>query len=137
MFWLGATGALALVIYVTFLGTGEPFYQFMRRTGIYGYFLGTVVALALSGLIAIRAGKRHRQPKLTGLGQWQVILAAAPFVLGIINLTFKAVWGDVQWVDRTENAIEWIAAALMQLGIAISYLIWKQSGFSRYDTPSK
>ena len=40
----GTCGALALILYVTFLGTQAPFYEFMRRFGIYLYFLFSVIA---------------------------------------------------------------------------------------------
>lgn len=40
----GLFGALALLLYVAFLGTKTPFYEFMRRFGIYFYFLGTATA---------------------------------------------------------------------------------------------
>ena len=36
---LGVSSAFALILYVTFLGTQAPFYEFMRRFGIYFYFL--------------------------------------------------------------------------------------------------
>jgi hypothetical protein len=50
IFVSGAVGALALIVYVTFLGTKEPFYEFMRRFGIYFYFLGTALAQLLLAL---------------------------------------------------------------------------------------
>ena len=40
----GLVGSLALIVYVTFLGTKEPFYEFMRRVGIYFGYLGTALA---------------------------------------------------------------------------------------------
>ena len=46
---------IAFIVYVTFLGTKEPIYEFMRRTGIYfgfagGAFAQLFVALAMCGL---------------------------------------------------------------------------------------
>ena len=40
----GVAGALFLIIYVTFLGSEGAVYDFMRRFGVYLYFLFTVVA---------------------------------------------------------------------------------------------
>ena len=97
----GTIGALALIVYVTFLGTTEPIYEFMRRFGIYFYFLGTVlaqlfVALSLRGIRAEALGK------LPDALLW---LSASPFAFGIINLVQKAVLADAT-ADALENSIE-------------------------------
>ena len=40
----GVVGAIALIIYVSYLASNDPFYEIMRRYGIYFYFLGTAIA---------------------------------------------------------------------------------------------
>ena len=53
---VGVTGSLFLILYVTFLGSEEPFYEFMRRYGVYMYFALNVIALlGLVGTLKLRA----------------------------------------------------------------------------------
>lgn len=113
----GAVGALALVLYVTFLGTTGPFYEFMRRFGIYFYFLGTV----LSQILLTWSMPRSR------LRSVMLAVIAAPFVLGLLNLVQKAVLADS---DNIENRIEWIAAVLMQVWFVLLYFAWRKSGIA-------
>jgi hypothetical protein len=113
----GVAGAVALVLYVTFLGTKQPFYEFMRRFGIYFYFLGT----ALSQLLLTLDMPRSR---LRSVMLWVI---ATPFALGVINLVQKAILADT---DGIENSIEWSAALLMQIWFVLLYFVWRRSGFT-------
>ncbi|HNP66228.1 MAG TPA: hypothetical protein PKH39_20040 [Woeseiaceae bacterium] len=120
----GVVGALALIVYVTFLGTNHPVYEFMRRFGIYFYFLGTALAQLLLTLCIERSRLR------------QVMLAIVlmPFVLGIANLFLKPVLVDP---DGFENAIEWVAAFLMQCWFALLFVAWRRTGLIvRVETDS-
>lgn len=121
----GYAGALALVIYLTFLGTTEAFYEFMRRFGIYFYFLGTVVAQVLTALsvrsIAASGSRLRRQA--TAL----LALSLLPIVLGLANFAQKAV---IENHDPIENSIEWIAALSMQSFFVVLYFAWRGTGFS-------
>ena len=122
--WLGTGASLALVLYVTFLGTHEPFYEFMRRFGIYLYFLFTIVAqivLALSLLRLPLVGVLRRLVRV------QLGLALLPFALGALNTTLKATLADP---DPVENVIEWNVALLMQLYIVLSWIGWRHTGFA-------
>ena len=47
VFWLGAVGALFLVLYVTWLGTEGEWYRWLRRYGVTVYFGGTSLAQLL------------------------------------------------------------------------------------------
>jgi hypothetical protein len=65
----GVAGALFLIVYVTFLGTQGPVYDFMRRFGVYLYFLFTVVAqliLVAKGRRAHSFRARHTEPGFEG-----------------------------------------------------------------------
>ena len=97
----GITGALALIVYTTFLGTKEPFYEFMRRFGIYLYFLGITLAQLFVALSLRRSGIAlfGRIPTV------MLSLSLAPFALGILNLVQKAVL-DYETADALENSIE-------------------------------
>ncbi len=124
--YAGIVGGVSLIIYVTFLGTQQPFYEFMRRFGIYGYFLGVAVAqltLAISLLMVHSKTARfdgHRQ------GTPLVWLAALPFALGILNLILRATLEDP---DMWENRIEWVAALIMQLYFLFLWNAWRVTGF--------
>lgn len=114
--FFGVTGAIALVIYVSYLASNHPFYEFMRRFGIYFYFLGT----ALAQLIFTLALKRHR---LRAAMLWIIGL---PFLLGILNLILKLILEDT---DSIENQIEWVSALLMQTWFVLLYFEWRRSQF--------
>jgi len=122
--WLGAGASLALVLYVTFLGTHEPFYEFMRRFGIYLYFLFTIVAQIV---LARSLLKLPLDGVLRRLARVQLGLALLPFALGALNTTLKATLADP---DPVENIIEWNVALLMQLYIVLSWIGWRHSGFA-------
>jgi hypothetical protein len=123
---LGTGGALFLVLYVTFLGTQEPFYEVMRRFGIYFYFALTVVAQILLALKSKQLSTALRMPSIIRIANIQLALASAPFALGVLNLTLKATLADP---DPAENVIEWISALLMHLFFVLSYISWRDSGF--------
>lgn len=113
----GLAGSLALIVYVSFLGTTQPFYEFMRRFGIYFYFLGTV----LSQLLLTLAMQRSR------LSRTMLMLCLSPFILGIINLLQKVI---IVAPNNIENRIEWISSLLMQAWFIVLFFAWKRSGFS-------
>ena len=123
---LGGGGALALIVYVTFLGTQEPFYEFMRRFGIYFFFLLTVLAQLDQSLRMRRYARQFNHASLLRITRVQLALVALPFALGALNLTLKAILQDA---DKPENAIEWIAVLAMQSHIILTYFAWRASGF--------
>jgi len=122
--WLGTGASVALVLYVTFLGTHEPFYEFMRRFGIYLYFLFTIVAQIV---LARALLKLPLEAGLRRLARVQLGLALLPFALGALNTTLKATLADP---DPVENVIEWNVALLMQVYVVLSWIGWRRSGFA-------
>jgi len=123
---VGCGGALALLLYVTFLGTQAPFYEIMRRFGIYLYFLFTVVAQILLARQTIRLSTNLQLPKSRKIGEIQLAMSLMPLVLGILNLILKSVLEDF---DQGENTIEWISALLMHIYFVLTYFVWQESGF--------
>jgi hypothetical protein len=117
IFASGVIGAVALVLYVTFLGTKQPFYEFMRHFGIYFYFLGTTLSQILLTLAIPRS--RLRTAML-----WVI---ATPFVLGVLNLVQKAL---LSHPDNIENRIEWTAALLMQVWFVQLFIAWRRAGLT-------
>jgi len=112
----GMVGAVALILYVTYLGTKEPFYELMRRFGIYIYFLGTGIAQIVLTLALERS--RWRQAML-----WVVV---TPWLLGLANFVQKALRTDP---DMMENTIEWVVSLLMQVWFLLLYVGWRKTGF--------
>ncbi len=114
----GLSGAAALVIYTLTLGSQTPLYEFMRRFGIYFFFLGTIVAQLLTTLwlrTPAAAGGQVLRPRVNAL----LVLALVPVALGVLNFAGKAVLEDP---DLMENRIEWSAALIMQSWFMMFYL---------------
>lgn len=112
----GLVGAAALILYVSFLGTKEPFYEFMRRFGIYLYFLGTGIAQIV--LTLGLEDSRWRRGML-----W---VLAVPWALGLLNFAQKAVRDDSRGL---ENAIEWIVSVFLQVWFLLLYVGWRRTNF--------
>ena len=122
----GSLGAAFLIVYVSFLGTTTEFYQFMRRFGIYGYFLGTSIAQLTLALTLRAITTQHGTSLLLKHALAMLGFALLPFALGILNLVFRSLLDDP---DPMENRIEWIAAISMQLFYLSLYLAWRASNF--------
>jgi len=112
----GLVGAAALILYVSYLGTKEPFYELMRRFGIYFYFLGTVIGQLILTLGLERS--RLRQSML-----W---IVAVPWLLGLANLAQKTLRANP---DSMENTIEWIVSVFMQIWFLLLYMAWRKTDF--------
>jgi hypothetical protein len=124
---LGCIGAVALILYTTFLGTQAPFYEFMRRIGIYFYFGCTVIAQILLARATLRYAGRSGSGSVLRVGRVQLSLALVPFVLGALNLILKNTLADP---DPVENIIEWIFALLMHVFFLLTYFTWRDTGFN-------
>jgi len=132
---LGAGGALFLMLYITFLGTQEPFYELMRRFGIYFYFALTIIAQILLAVKSKQLGNALQMSSVVRNAKIQLGLATVPFALGVLNLTLKATLADP---GPAENVIEWIFALLMHAYFVLSYFSWRDSGFAvRYVVNSQ
>lgn len=112
----GLVGAVALILYVSYLGSKEPFYELMRRFGIYLYFLGTVFGQMILTLGLERS--RVRQSML-----WVV---AVPWLLGLANFVQKALRENP---GQMENTIEWIVSVFMQVWFLLLYVAWRKTNF--------
>ena len=123
----GLLGALALTLYVTFLGTTLPFYEAMRRFGIYFYFLGTALAQLTLAITLLKVAPQARADKLRGYALTMLWLCGLPFAMGILNLVLKSTLDNA---DFMENRIEWISALLMQGYFVVLYLAWRHTSFT-------
>lgn len=122
----GVAGALFLIVYVTFLGTEGPVYDFMRRYGVYLYFLFTVVAQLILVARVMSVSSSLRMPGVVTITRIQLAVALIPFALGVLNLVLKAVLEDA---TAPERIIEWIFALLMHSYFVLSYFSWNATGF--------
>ncbi len=126
MYVSGVIAAFALAVYVTFLGTTEPIYQFMRRFGIYAFFLGTALAqLMLAITLAAHASSSGRAG-LRRISRHMLVLVALLVAIGILNPVLKLTLDNAH---AMENRIEWIATLMMQAWYVLMYLAWRQTGF--------
>lgn len=123
----GLVGAIALILYVTFLGTRGNVYEFMRRFGIYFYFLGTATAQVTLAIALLRHAKRSGASSLRRYATAMLWLCGLPFALGVLNLILKSVLDEA---DSAENRIEWISALLMQAYFVTLYLAWRHTHFA-------
>ena len=128
---LGIVSALALIVYVTFLGTQAPFYEFMRRIGIYAYFLFSVIAQIMLASQALRLAKQLKLKSLARISHLQLWLALTPLALGTLNLLLKWILIDA---DSIENSIEWISALMMQIYFLLTYWAWRETDFDFHLT---
>lgn len=132
----GLVGALFLVIYATFLGSEGGFYQWLRRSGIHVYFSMTFLAQALL-ILRLRALTRLATAPVAGGARpigatWSpglvTAMTAVAWLIVVLGLAF-AVLG--RWLaierDRLENAIEWLAALLMQVNLLLTVVAWRSS----------
>ena len=123
----GLFGALALILYVTFLGTKQPFYELMRRFGIYFYFLGTAVAQLILALSLLKIAAKRTDAALRRYAVIMLCLCGLPFALGVLLSFLK---GLLENPDFAENRIEWISALFMQAYFVVLYLAWRRTGIS-------
>lgn len=124
---LGVISAVCLILYVTFLGTEEPFYRFMRRFGVYVYFAFSVFAQLILAIKVLPFALDRKDNVLLGITKVQLVLAIVPFLLGALNLLLKE---TLENSDPAENMIEWNYSLLMQLYFVLTYFSWKQTGFT-------
>jgi hypothetical protein len=110
----GIAGAVALVLYVSYLASNDPFYEIMRSYGVYVYFGGTALAQLVLSL------SLDRSP----LQRAMVWVTVTPWVLGIINFAQKAILGSL---NSNENRIEWIASLLMQVWFVLLWITWRRT----------
>lgn len=123
----GILGALSLILYVTFLGTRGPFYEFMRRFGIYFYFLGTATSQLTLAIALFGHARRSASEQLQRIAVGMLCFCGLPFALGILNLVLKSTLDDS---DPAENRIEWISALSMQAYFVLIYFAWRVTGFT-------
>ncbi len=113
----GIVGAIALVLYVSYLASNDPFYEIMRSYGVYLYFGGTALAQLVLSLALERSLMQRAM----------VWMTVTPWALGIVNFAQKEILGSL---NSNENRIEWIASLLMQAWFFLLWVAWRQTRFT-------
>ena len=121
----GIVGALALILYMTFLGTKLPIYEFMRRIGIYFAFLGTGLAQIFISVALVRISTAEPKFKLSRKAKAMLGLSLSLLGLGILNIVLRRILEDT---DQVENRIEWISALVIQIHFVVMYFAWRATG---------
>ena len=122
---LGASSALALAVYATFLGTEGETYRFLRRYGVVVYFGCGYLAQLVFMRLATQRGK------LTpGIGRAMLAVCVAMLGLGVGNILAGLAVADPLLRDRWENAFEWQLGLLLVAWFMLQALLWKRAGFA-------
>lgn len=122
---LGIAAAVALAIYVTFLGSEGEVYRFVRRYGVIMYF----ACGYLAQLVFLRAARRSG---LVGgaLAAWMLAICIAMLVLGLGNVAASALVEDAGLKDRIENVLEWHLGVLLVGWFVLQAWLWRRSGYA-------
>ena len=125
MLLLGTTGALALAVYATFLGTEGEAYRFLRRYGVVVYFGCSYLAQLLF----------LRRARLTGpvdpfarVGMLAVCVAM--LALGLVHVVVAAMIGGTALQDRLENVFEWHLGLLLVCWFLAHAWLWWREGYA-------
>jgi hypothetical protein len=112
---LSITGSSFLPLYVLFLGTEGPVYEFLRRLGIYVFFGATGMAQVLTTFYLRTTTSSVFHTHGSGkslLLAWklQTVIVMSMLLIGPLNLLLKEILVDSR---RAENVIEWNFALAM------------------------
>ncbi len=118
---VGLIGCVCLGVYVVLLGSQGAAYEFMRRFGVYVFFLFTVIAQW-----RLASAYRHTSATLATISRWQRGLAIGMVLCGAANLILKEIVADP---DSLENIIEWNFAVVMFANLGLLALAWRATGF--------
>lgn len=130
VFWLGAVGALFLVLYVTWLGTEGEWYRWLRRYGVTVYFGGTSLAQLLLVWILWPQRSRLAGGRLRGPVAALTALVGLQWLLGVSSVAKRLLLNDPELMDRVENLIEWYYGLPMALALLVMALMFARTGFS-------
>lgn len=121
VFWLNVFAAIALLLYVDFLGSDGPFYEFMRRQGVMFYFGLTAIAQLLSIHAIYRIWPTlPRTERRAVRVQWLIVVAQ--WVLGLASVANSA-W-QPPFKSEVNNVLEWWFALFMVSYYGASVWLW-------------
>ena len=119
--WLGIVGALAMMVYVNFLGTEGEVNRFMRRHGIMLFFLFT----PLAQMLLYREHQRLIRGKSPGISnalRMQFVVLLLMLLTGLASLVIDLL-GMKSY--ESQNIVEWNFALLMNLYFIGMFSLWR------------
>ena len=125
MLALGATGAVALATYATFLGSEGETYRFLRRYGVIVYFGCSYLAQLLFLRRARMSGGIDRLSRTSMLA-----ICVAMLALGVTNVAATALIGGTGLQDRLENVLEWHLGVLLVAWFLAHARLWRCEGYA-------
>ena len=129
VFWLGAAGALFLVLYVTWLGTEGEWYSWLRRYGVTVYFGGTSLAQLLLVWVLWPQRGRLADGRVRGPVGALTARVVLQWFLGVSSVAKRLLLDDPDLVDRIENLIEWYYGLPMALVLVVVAWMFARTGF--------
>lgn len=121
---VGIVGAIALCVYIFYLGSEGPFYRIMRRYGVTVYFGFTYLAQLLLASRLYRLAVQDDNDALLRVSRLQLILCLVLLAMGLVSIpvtNFVADKGDIQ------NVIEWNFSLLLHGYFLLSYAALRSS----------
>lgn len=121
--WLGLVGAVALIIYIDFLGTTGEVNRYMRRYGIMVFFTFTSLAQLL---MLDQHYKVLRKSSCVSINQvvlkYQLVVLLLMLLIGIISILINLTQNKTY---ESENIVEWNFSLLIALYFSGMIIIWK------------
>lgn len=121
---LGLVGALFMVLYVVFLGTDGPAYEFMRRFGVTVYFAFTALAQLVLAARLQQLDAHARARVGPGVIRAKLTFGAIMLGLGLLNIPAANFFPHLP----IDNAIAWNFALLMHGYFGLTALAWRRAG---------
>jgi hypothetical protein len=122
--WMGAVGAVFLIVYIDFLGTTGEINRFMRQYGIMVFFILTPLAQILmlkehyNILKSLPNGAINPKVLL-----YQLVVVLLMLIIGIINIALDVTNYETY---ESENIVEWNFALLLNMYFLGMVFIWKE-----------
>lgn len=123
IFILGFISALALIIYVNFLGSDGEVYRFMRRFGVTVYFGFAMLAQLLS-IYSLSHSKNPMPNSLQNLRRLQLLIVTIQWLLGLVSLAITIFQPDYRY--QANNILEWNFSLAMTVFYGTSAWYWSQ-----------
>lgn len=124
--WLGAAGALLLILYAVALGhMGDTMYL-LHRIGVLGFF-------GLSYVAQVELGAALWRGAWPELGRVLLLVSLVALLVGLGSLAAGILWP--QRHDAVEDGVEWTLAVLLNTHSLIVAWGWQRSRFAaRFST---
>ena len=117
---LGLLGAVAIIVYLTFLGSEGEVYRAMRRYGTIFFFLATFIAECLLTYRCWRIFGRN------WIVNAKVVLCGLVCLELLVHGISRVFLEDTRWLD---DSTEWRAASILTIYPVMTWLLWRKTEF--------